>query len=319
MAAATENAGAPIPSEEDLKLYALQQKYTEEATKRLRPERDEQYVTLKDADDSRVHALDADVWVDHAALNAREPVKDGARYKFVIIGSGFGGQVAAVRLIEAGLVKGPADLLIIDNAGGFGGTWYWNRYPGLHCDVESYTYMPLLEETGYVPRFKYAPGYEIREHAERIATQWGLHDKALFRSRITTASWDDDKQLWRLGVIESRGPGAESRQFKIQAEYFLPAYGILANPQAPKIDGLTSFAGPIFHTARWDYSLTGGSQENPQLTGLEGKRVGIIGTGATAIQSIPIIAKFAKELYVFQRTASAVYARGQRPTDPEEW
>ncbi|KAK0652780.1 pyridine nucleotide-disulfide oxidoreductase-like protein [Cercophora newfieldiana] len=310
---------AAAPSEEDLKVYALSQKYTEEATKRLRPELDDQFVNLKDAGEPRVRALSDDLWADHAALNARELVKDGSRYKFVILGGGLGGQLLAVRLIEAGLVKGAGDLLIIDIAGGFGGTWYWNRYPGLHCDVESYTYMPLLEETGYVPKFKYAPGYEILEHAERIATQWNLNDKALFRSKITAATWGEEKSLWSLDVIESRGPGEEERKLKIQADYFISANGILAVPQAPRVDGLASFAGQMFHTARWDYSITGGSQENPQLTGLEGKRVGILGTGATAIQSVPHLAKFAKELYVFQRTPSAVYERGQRPTDLEKW
>lgn len=311
--------GAQAPSEEDLKLYALQQKYTEEATKRLRPELDGQFVDLKNAGESRVQKLGRDLWADHAALNARELIKDGSRYKFVILGGGFGAQILAVRLIEAGLIKTREDLLIVEAGGGFGGTWYWNRYPGLHCDVESYVYLPLLEETGYVPKWKYSPGYEILEHAQRIAKKWDLDEKALFRSKITAATWDDEKSLWNLDVAESRGPGEEPRHLKIQCEYFLPAFGILATPQVPRVEGLDKFVGPMFHTARWDYSVTGGSQEDPQLTGLEGKRVGIVGTGATAVQSIPHLAKYAKELYVFQRTPSAIYERNQRPTTDEEW
>ncbi|KAK4446812.1 pyridine nucleotide-disulfide oxidoreductase [Podospora aff. communis PSN243] len=319
--AAETGAGAPVPSAEDLKLYTLQQKFTEEATKRLqaRPELDDQFVALKNAGESRVRSLDDDIWIDHAALDAKPLVPEESRYKFVVLGAGLGGQMMAVELIKAGLVKGPNDLLIVDGAGGFGGTWYWNRYPGLHCDVESYIYMPYLEETGYVPKFKYAPGYEVLEHAKRIAAHFNLDEKALFRSTMTAATWDDDENLWTLDVVESRGPNKEKRQLKIQADYFLGAYGILHTPQVPKVPGLDTFAGPMFHTARWDYSISGGSPENPQLTGFEGKRVGILGTGATAIQSVPWIAKFAKELYVFQRTPSSVYERGQRPTDPEEW
>ncbi|KAK1753299.1 Pentalenolactone D synthase [Echria macrotheca] len=315
---ATSDAGQ-IPSAEDLKLYTLQQKYAEEAAKRFRPEFTAQFVSLADADDKRIHALGDDPWVDHTALNAKPPVADGARYKFVVLGTGFGGIIFAVRLIEAGLVKGPQDLLLIDTAGGFGGTWYWNRYPGLHCDIESYTYLPLLEETGFVPKFRYSPGYEIREHAERIATKWNLNDKVLFRTKTNSARWDDAGKVWNIAVTENRGPAEPSRDLTIKAEYFMSCVGVFPKPHAPKIPGLNSFAGPLFHTSRWDYSVTGGSQDSPELTKLEGKRVGIIGTGATAVQAVPALAKYAKELYVFQRTPSSVWPRDQRPTDPEEW
>ncbi|KAL1838747.1 hypothetical protein VTJ49DRAFT_2245 [Mycothermus thermophilus] len=314
------NGTHPVPSPEDLKLLELSQKYTAEAIKRLRPDGLDQFVPLKKAESERFRALAEDPWVDHAALNAKEsPVAEGTTYKFLILGAGYGGLLYAVRLIEAGLVTGPNDLRFVDAAGGFGGTWWWNRYPGLHCDVESYTYMPLLEETGYVPTHKYASGTELREHADRIATQWNLHDKALFRADVKAVRWDDESQLWKVEVTEGRGPSAPSRELKLQAQYVLLASGVLTNPQVPKIPGLDSFSGPIFHTARWDYTITGGTPEDPTLTGLEGKRVGIIGTGATAIQVVPKLAKYAKELYVFQRTPSAVSWRGQRPTDPVEW
>jgi len=311
---------APVPSAEELKLYALHQKYTAEAAKRFRPDFASQFVPLKEVEAERVRTLSRDPWVDHAALNAREPVKDGARYKFVILGAGYGALILAVRLIEAGLAKkGAKDILIVDNGGGFGGTWYWNRYPGLHCDIESYIYMPLLEETGYVPKSKYSTGEELRQYAELVANKWGLDENALFRTKINTARWSDEKQLWEIALTEGRGPEEKSRELHLEADYFLTASGVFPEPQVPKIEGLEKFAGKMFHTARWDYNITGGSSADPQLTGLEGKRVGILGTGATAIQAIPQLAKYAKELHVFQRTPSHNWARGQRPTDPEEW
>ncbi|GAB1314752.1 Pyridine nucleotide-disulfide oxidoreductase-like protein [Madurella fahalii] len=321
MMAATEGANGTnsTPSPEELKFYAIQQKYTEEAAKRLRPDGLRQFVRLKEAGSERIRALAEDPWADHAALNAKEPIKDGAKYKFLILGAGYCGLIYAVRLIEAGLVSGPDDLLLVDAAGGFGGTWWWNRYPGLHCDVESYVYMPLLEQTGYMPKSKYAPGSELLEHADRIAAKWGLQDKALFRTNAKSARWDDAARLWTVDVTEGRGPGEQSRELKLRARYVVLASGILTNPHVPKIPGLETLSGPVFHTARWNYSITGGKPDDPTLTGLQGKRVGIIGTGATAIQAVPHLAKWAKELYVFQRTPSAVSWRGQRPTDPEEW
>lgn len=318
MAPSAEGANGAL-SAQDLKFAEVSQKYTAEAAKRFRPEGLGQFIRLKEVGSERFRALAEDPWVDHAALNAKEPIKDGSKFKFIILGAGYGGLLYAVRLIESGLATGPDDILMIDSAGGFGGTWWWNRYPGLHCDIESYCYMPLLEETGYIPKSKYSPGPELLEHADRIATQWKLHDKALFRSSVKTIRWDDASRLWNLELTEGRGPGEQSRELKLQARYVLLASGILTNPQVPKIPGLETFAGSIFHTARWNYQVTGGSPNDEALTGLEGKRVGIIGTGATAIQVVPKLAKYAKELYVFQRTPSGVWWRGQRPTDPEEW
>ena len=312
--------GTYQPSEEDLKLFALQQKYNEEAAKRTRTDGLSQFVELRQAGSVRLRSLEEDPWADHAALDAKEQVQDGAVYKFVVTGAGYGGELFAARLIDAGLVKGREDLLMVDTAGGFGGTWWWNRYPGLHCDVESYSYMPLLEETGYVPKKKYASGPELLEHAERIAKHYHLHDKVLFRSSVTKAVWDETSQLWTVDITEGRGPrGQDKRQLQVKAQYVLLASGVLVHPQVPKISGLEDFTGNMFHTARWDYEVTGGSPTDWNLSKLEGKRVGIIGTGATAIQVVPQLAKFAKEVYVFQRTPSSVDARNQRDTDPEEW
>jgi cation diffusion facilitator CzcD-associated flavoprotein CzcO len=311
-------SGDGLPTEDGLKMMAAQQKYAEEAAKRLRPDGLAQYVELKDAESDRFRALGEDPWADHAALNAQEaPIKDGGKYKFAILGAGYAGLLIAVRLLQAGAAKGSDDIRLIDAAGGFGGTWYWNRYPGLRCDVESYTYMPLLEETGYVPTENYATGSELREHAERITGQYNLHDKALFRTTVHSTTWDDKDQLWTVKVTQNRGPGEEGVNIQFQAQYVLVASGILTRPQVPKIPGLESFSGAMFHTARWDYSVTGGSPTDPNLEMLKDKRVGIIGTGATAIQAVPQLAKYAKEVYVFQRTPSAVHWRGLKKTDPE--
>lgn len=319
MAPSAEGSANGAPTPDDLKLHEVSQKYTAEVAKRLRPDGLSQFIRLKEVGDERLRALAEDPWADHAALNAKEPVKDGSKYKFIVLGAGYGGLLYAVHLVEAGLVSGPDDLLMIDSAGGFGGTWWWNRYPGLHCDVESYAYMPLLEETGYIPRYKYAPGPELLEHAYRIADQWNLNDKALFRTSVKTIRWDDETRLWTLEATEGRGPEQQNRELKLQARYVLLAGGILTTPQIPKIPGLETFAGDLFHTARWNYQVTGGSPTNEALTRLRDKRVGILGTGATAIQAVPKLALYAKELYVFQRTPSGVRSRGQRPTDPVEW
>lgn len=191
--------------------------------------------------------------------------------------------------------------------------------PGLHCDVESYIYLPFLEETGYVPMKKYAPGHEILEHSERIAKHWDLTDKGLFRTQVSDLKWNEDGKTWTVSLTENRGPGQSPRDLKVEAQYFIVASGVLSRPQVPKIPGLESFAGDMFHTSRWDWNVTGGTPSDGNMSKLEGKRVGVIGTGATAIQVVPSLARYAKELYVFQRTPSAVHRRDQRPTDPHEW
>ncbi|KAJ7763641.1 hypothetical protein DFH07DRAFT_956449 [Mycena maculata] len=295
---------------------ALRQKYIEERNKRLRPEGITQFLKL--ADSTQFKYLQEDPWVDHAAFNAKPPpVSDGDDIKFLVMGAGYGGLLFAVRLIEVGFRA--ADIRLIDDAGGFGGTWYWNRYPGLMCDVESYIYMPLLEETGYMPRFKYAYGTELREHADRIAAKWELTGKTLFRSRCHDAEWDDVAKRWILHITEHRGPAEPKREIRLKAQYVYVATGILNAPHIPRLPGFDQFKGQHFHTSRWDYKITGGSDLDWTLDKLKGKTVGIIGTGATAVQAIPQLAKWAKHLYVFQRTPSSVDVRGQRPTDPDEW
>ncbi|KAI0714608.1 hypothetical protein C8Q76DRAFT_856504 [Earliella scabrosa] len=296
----------------------VQKKYIEERDKRIRAEGATQFIRLSDSD--RFKFLSDDPWVDHDALNGKEPtLKDGDDVKFLILGAGFGGLLFAVRLIQAGFSA--SDIRFVDDAGGFGGTWYWNRYPGLMCDTESYIYMPLLEETGYMPTSKYAHGSELREHAERIASMWNLTDKALWRSRYTAARWNEDTKRWIVQATETRGRGddVEKRSLQVHAQFLFLAAGVLNAPHIPRLQGLEDFFGVFFHTSRWDYAATGGSPTDWDLPALADKRVGIIGTGATAVQVVPQLARSAKQLFVFQRTPSSVDERGQRPTDPEEW
>lgn len=294
----------------------VRQKYIEERNKRRRGDGIAQYVKL--ADSTQFRHLQDDPWADHAALNAQTPaLSDGDEIKFLVLGAGHGGLLFAVKLIEAGF--NPSDIRLLDDAGGFGGTWYWNRYPGLMCDVESYIYMPLIEETGYMPRHRYSYGTELRENAERIAKKWGLGDKTLFRTHCHTAEWNDDEKRWMIQATENRGPAEPGREIRLKAQYVLAASGPLNAPQIPRLPGLDQFKGSSFHTARWDYGVTGGSDVDWTLDKLTDKRVGIIGTGATAVQAVPHLAQRAKHLYVFQRTPCSVDVRGQRPTDPDEW
>ncbi len=165
-------------------MATVQQRYTEEASKRYRDEGISQFVELKKARGGQIQGPRGRS-VGGSCGPEQADTRQGRRatYKFLILGAGFGGLLCAVHLIQQGVATAE-EIRLLDAAGGFGGTWYWNRYPGLHCDVESYTYMPLLEETGYVPKSKYASGVELREHAERIAEKWGLSDKVLFRANV---------------------------------------------------------------------------------------------------------------------------------------
>jgi cyclohexanone monooxygenase len=220
----------------------------------------------------------------------------------VILGAGFGGLCAGVRL----KLLGVTNFRIVEEGGDFGGTWYWNRYPGVQCDLESYVYMPLLDETGYVPSQRYADGDEILEYARRVGREYDLYGRALFQTKATSVVWHEERRLWE--VRTDRGD-------VLQARFLVRANGPLSKPQIPRIPGINEFAGKMFHTSRWDYDYTGGNSHGG-LEGLRDRRVAIIGTGATAIQAIPYVAEYAKELFVVQRTPIAVGPRGNRPTDP---
>lgn len=312
----TVDKQAPIDPE---KLKALRKKYEQEAAKRFRPEGSAQFVQLASAEEERLRSLAADPWVDNESLDAQEPpIKNGDVHKYFTVGAGYGGILYGIQLIKRGIAT-PDDIRLADASGGFGGTWYWNRFPGLHCDVESYLYLPLLEETGYVPSKKYAPGEEVRLHAERLAAKWGLTDKVLFRSDVKKVTWDDETQLWTVNLVHRRGPSTPPVEVEFRAEYVYLAAGVLTRPQIPNIPGLLSFQGPIFHTARWDYSVTGGSPTNQVLDKLKGKKVAVVGTAATSIAVIPEVAKYAGELLVVQRTPAYCKPRGQHDTDPAEF
>ena len=206
----------------------------------------------------------------------------------VIIGGGFSGMLMAARLLERGIT----DVRIIESGADFGGTWYWNRYPGAQCDIESYCYLPLLEETGYMPKEKYSYAPEIFEHSQRIGNQYGLYDLALFQTQVTDLSWDEHINRWIVNT--DRGDA-------IKARFTITATGPASKPKLAGIPGIHDFKGHSFHTSRWDYDYTGGSHEGG-LDKLADKRVAIIGTGATAIQCVPHLGAAAKQLYVFQRT-----------------
>ncbi|KAI0970416.1 hypothetical protein F4678DRAFT_138831 [Xylaria arbuscula] len=301
----------------------LQQKYAEEAQKRVKAEGISQFEALSQSNSDRLRHLVDDIWADHAALDAQDPpLKSGDSPKFLIAGAGLGGIAAAVRLIQQGFTAD--QIRLVETAGGVGGTWYWNRYPGLHCDVEAYIYLPLLEEMGFIPTHKYAPGVEIRHYFQDVVKKYGLEDKILFRAQVDKAVWDDEARQYKVDLTTWRGPkGQEKGSLSVNVEFVYLTAGLLAKPQVPKIGGVgfEGFKGDIFHTSLWNYDVTGGSSEEPfpELSKLADKRVGIIGTGATAIQVVPFLANYVKELYVFQRTPSAVFPRGQKPTDPTEW
>lgn len=293
-------------------------KYAEERDKRLnlRPDGLKQYTNIHLSE--KYSDLGKDPWIDYDALAQEEPsLKDGNRIKFLITGGGHSGLLYAHRLIEAGFKSD--DIRIIDTAGGFGGTWYWNRYPGLMCDVESYIYLPLLEETGFVPSYKYSPGYEIRKNAEKIAEIDNL--KALFSTKVDSLEWDEEKGEWIVKMTRNFGPRHGSHGLTVRAQFVLTAGGIFPDPKVPNVPGydLLRSQKHIFHTSRWDWDYTGGSERNPAMENLKDKVVAIIGTGATAVQAVPAVAKWAKRLYVFQRTPSHCGARRQRETDPKTW
>lgn len=213
--------------------------------------------------------------------------------EILVVGAGFAGLLLWHKLREAGF----HDVRFCEKGGDVGGTWYWNRYPGIACDVEAYSYLPLLEESGYVPTMKFASGFEILEHCQRLADKFGFYDHCLFHTTVEETAWDEETGRWT--VTTDRGD-------RMRARFVILANGILTTPKLARISGMETFKGEAFHTSRWNYNVD-----------LKGKRVGIIGTGATAVQCVPHLGTAAKQLYVFQRTPSSIDVRGNRPTDPD--
>ena len=273
---------------------ALKRKYAEERAKRLRPDGNDQYLRLTG---QLAHYLDD----PYTPVVERAPATD--HVTVAIVGGGFAGMLTAARLVEAGI----DDVRILDKAGDFGGTWYWNRYPGAQCDTASFVYMPLLEETKHMPTEKYAHASEILEHCRRIGAHYGLYDRAMFHTEVTALEWDEDSTRWT--VRTNRGDA-------FTAQFVALGTGPLHVPKLPGIPGIETFKGHSFHTSRWDYEYTGGDPAGAPLDRLGDKRVAIIGTGATAVQCVPHLARACGTLYVFQRTPSSVDVRGNAPTDP---
>ena len=222
----------------------------------------------------------------------RESLRDEC--EILVVGAGFAGLLLWYKLLEAGFT----DVRFCEKGGDVGGTWYWNRYPGIACDVEAYSYLPLLEEMGYIPSMKFASGFEIMEYCQQMATRFGFYDRCLFHTTVTQTTWQESDQRWT--VETDRGDAMKAR-------FVVLANGLLTTPKLARIQGMERFQGDSFHTSRWNYHLD-----------LAGKRVGIIGTGATAVQVVPELAKVVSDLYVFQRTPSSVDVRDQRETTDEE-
>ncbi|MGW0876419.1 flavin-containing monooxygenase [Streptomyces sp. NPDC002740] len=283
---ATPQVPAPV------ELAALRQRYRLERERRVRPDGVRQYQVAE----AEFGYYAADPYVGEVA--EREPLRDTV--DVAVVGGGFGGILAGARMRQQGVER----VRIVEKGGDFGGTWYWNRYPGIHCDIESHVYLPMLDESGYVPEWKYAPGEEIRRHAVRVARKFHLYADALFSTSATSLTWDEVSGTWIV---------ATDRGDEFRATYVVTATGTLSEPKLPGIPGIKDFEGHTFHTSRWDYAYTGGTPDGG-MTGLARKRVGIVGTGATGVQVIPMLAEDAAHLYVFQRTPSTVDVRANRRT-----
>jgi cation diffusion facilitator CzcD-associated flavoprotein CzcO len=274
---------------------AIRQKYLAERDKRLRADGNQQYLEITG---QFSHYLDD----PYTPVVERAPKTDHVRFAF--IGGGFAGLATGARLVEAGIT----DVRIIEKGGDFGGTWYWNRYPGAQCDTASMIYMPLLEETGHMPSEKYAHAPEILAHSQRIGRHYKLYDNALFHTQVSSLTWQDDDSCWR--ITTNRGDD-------FTAQYIGLGTGPLHIPKLPGIPGIESFRGHSFHTSRWDYAYTGGDPGGAPMTRLADKRVALIGTGATSVQCVPHLARSCRSLHVFQRTPSSIDIRNNAPIDPD--
>ncbi len=298
MSTAMQPEASHIPSAEELGFdpAELRDRYRIEREKRLRTDANSQYKQMKEG----LEHYDVDPYVEPGFT--RDAIRE--ELEVLIVGAGFGGLLAAARLQEQGI----DDYRIVERAGDVGGTWYWNRYPGAQCDIEAYVYLPLLEETNYIPKEKYSFQPEIFEHAKRVANHFNLYDRSCFQTRVKEVRWDDAEARWTVTT---------DRDDVFKARFVIMSSGPLNRPKLPAIEGIKTFKGHTFHTSRWDYDYTGGDSTGG-LTGLADKRVGVIGTGATGVQVVPRVGPYAKHLYLFQRTPASVDERNNAPTD-ERW
>ncbi|MBV9320197.1 MAG: NAD(P)/FAD-dependent oxidoreductase [Mycobacterium sp.] len=209
----------------------------------------------------------------------------------LIVGAGFAGIGTGIQLDKAGI----HDYAIVEAAEGAGGTWYWNTYPGIAVDIPSFSYQFSFEQSTDWTR-TYAPGHELRAYAEHCVDKYGLRSKIRFNTKVLGATFDDEQNLWRVTLDDGD---------EVTARFVVNASGVLTVPNLPDIDGVDSFAGLTMHTARWDHGQD-----------LTGKRVAIIGTGASAVQVIPEIAPIVKQLTVFQRTPIWCFPKFDAPLPP---
>jgi cation diffusion facilitator CzcD-associated flavoprotein CzcO len=281
----------------ELDLDSIRERYRLERDKRLRADANAQF---RGVDGELAHYAD-DPYADSDF--ERAPVAKDV--EVLVVGAGIAGILAAAQL----RMRRISDLCILEQAADFGGTWYWNRYPGAMCDVESYIYLPLLEETGYVPTSKYVFGTEIRAYLQSVAHRYGLYERAYLQTAITGMEWDDGLKRWRVGT---------DRDDDIRARFVIVSNGPLTRPKLPGIPGIETFKGASFHTSRWDFDYTGGDTLGG-LDRLHDKRVAVIGTGCTGVQCVPYLAEAAEHLYVVQRTPASCDYRNNRPTDPAWW
>src|SRR3974390_524087 len=222
------NKCPPSQTQDHVDIPALREKYRQERDKRLRPEGQSQYM-------EPVGGFGSPSPSDpHMPVLRREPIS--IEIDAAILGAGFCGMLAAIELKKAGV----KDFKNIDWAGDWGGWWYWNRYPGIQCDNDAYCYLPLLEETGYMPKKKFEDGWDIYQHAVRIAKHYELYGHAIFHTLVTALRWDESIKRWRL---------ATNRGDDIRARFVVLAGGPLNKPKLPGIPGMNKFKGKIFHTA----------------------------------------------------------------------
>jgi cyclohexanone monooxygenase len=285
----------PTETPADIDIDELREKYLHERDKRLRVEGSKQYLELKD-DFAEFAEVDP-----HTPVTPRTPIAEDI--EVAVLGGGIAGLLAGAHLKKAGV----DDVHVIEMGGDFGGVWYWNRFPGIQCDNDAYCYIPMLEELNYMPSKKFADGAEIYEHCRRIAKHFGLYDGAIFSTQVRAVRWDEEIKRWRLST---------NRGDDIRARFVVMTQGSYNRPKLPGIPGIKDFKGHVFHSARWDYEYTGGDADGG-LDKLGGKRVALVGTGATGVQLVPHLGRDAQHLYVFQRTPSSVDERGNEQTDPD--
>ena len=285
------------PSPESIDIPALKARYIRERERRMVPQGQKQYLRPVDAlGENHLHD-------PHMPVAPRDALSE--ELDVAILGAGWGGILAAYHLTQAGV----RNFRNIDHAGDFGGVWYWNRYPGIQCDNDAYCYLPLLEETGFMPTKKFSDGWEIQAYTRLIAERFGFQSKALFHTVITGLRWNEPSRRWQIET---------NRGDKIRARFVVMASGVLNMPKLPGVEGIERFTGKTFHTSRWEYAYTGGEWKNPVLDKLRDKRVAIVGTGASSVQAVPFLAKYAQHLYVIQRTPSSVDER-PNPTTDADW